>query len=450
MAENAKPAVVAVGKRNGNVQQEYVTQEDHLKQLDPLVAALNAAKNSAGPKFDRKGVAQLLAGLQQFMEDALGVNVSPPPAQQPAPCTPPPLAPPPPVRAPPHLLRCVQALYKQFMRLPAHLFQDYSVDGPLAIIAGACGEFMKTRSMKRIDWQAPNLRAQVTPAAWVADGRLAREMWLAGQRAPCSAQRLCPWPRVGAISTPSAAQQPMHHPRSSPASFAMQYVELFGRIRAELLRSGYVRTPQVYVHPSNGPAVSRLQDTVRSLKGEVAQSEGPAVTHVVHPLGAKGDPNDGQRYARTLEVGGGAGWGGSGSDGGCCWLDQAPPGCCLLDCKCAGCCWLYSITCWVLQPGTHPPACLPPQIKGSSARVHWLCLPDSYDEWLPLGATPGAVDPPRRPPRGPWHVTARWVADSEKYNEWMNPGDYETPEAAEEAKRKREAGEEGEERKVGG
>lgn len=36
-------------------------------------------------------------------------------------------------------------------------------------------------------------------------------------------------------------------------------MELFGRIRAELLRSGYVRTPVVYVHPANGPAVPKLQ-----------------------------------------------------------------------------------------------------------------------------------------------------------------------------------------------
>jgi hypothetical protein len=55
----------------------------------------------------------------------------------------------------------MQALYKQFMRLPADVLQDYSPDGPLAIIAAACAEFMKARGLKRIDWQAPNLRAQV-------------------------------------------------------------------------------------------------------------------------------------------------------------------------------------------------------------------------------------------------------------------------------------------------
>lgn len=31
---------------------------------------------------------------------------------------------------------------------------------------------------------------------------------------------------------------------------------------------------------------------------------------------------------------------------------------------------------------------------------------------------------------GVWHVYVRWLTDSEKYNEWMNPGDYETESGA--------------------
>jgi hypothetical protein len=27
-----------------------------------------------------------------------------------------------------------------------------------------------------------------------------------------------------------------------------------------------------------------------------------------------------------------------------------------------------------------------------------------------------------------WKVTPRWIIDSERYNEWMNPADYTTPE----------------------
>ncbi len=36
---------------------------------------------------------------------------------------------------------------------------------------------------------------------------------------------------------------------------------------------------------------------------------------------------------------------------------------------------------------------------------------------------------------GAWKVTVRWVYDSEKYNEWMNPVDYETEEAVAEQDR---------------
>lgn len=35
-------------------------------------------------------------------------------------------------------------------------------------------------------------------------------------------------------------------------------------------------------------------------------------------------------------------------------------------------------------------------------------------------------------PTGPWKVYLRWVKDSELFNEWMNPIDYETEEALQE------------------
>lgn len=38
------------------------------------------------------------------------------------------------------------------------------------------------------------------------------------------------------------------------------------------------------------------------------------------------------------------------------------------------------------------------------------------------------VVPERKPPGGVWKVTPRWIIDSERYNEWMNPADYTTPE----------------------
>lgn len=94
-----------------------------------------------------------------------------------------------------------------------------------------------------------------------------------------------------------------YSPIPATAPPAAQYVELFGRIRSELLRAGHVRTPHVYVHPSNGAAVPRLQEVVRGLKADVAQSEGSSgVTHVVHPLPPGTEPDDSQRHARMLEV----------------------------------------------------------------------------------------------------------------------------------------------------
>lgn len=49
--------------------------EDFLASLEPVVGEL--AVEVAAAKLDRKGLAALSAGLQQFQENALGVNVNP-------------------------------------------------------------------------------------------------------------------------------------------------------------------------------------------------------------------------------------------------------------------------------------------------------------------------------------------------------------------------------------
>jgi SWI/SNF related-matrix-associated actin-dependent regulator of chromatin subfamily C len=158
--------------------------------------------------------------------------------------------------------------------------------------------------------------------------------------------------------------------------------DLVLRIRQELLRSGHLLRPRIFVRP-DCPNASLLRHTVTKLGAELAHAEdAPGVTHVICPYGQKGDPDDGQEYLRTLEVAGGA------------------------------------------------------------AKVHWWYLPDSYDEWLPAAAAPADVEPELKPPGGrPWKVYVRFITDSEKYNEWMNEADYETEEAAAENKRAREAGE---------
>lgn len=54
-----------------------------------------------------------------------------------------------------------QSMYKSYTRLPAQLLLDPSPDGPLAIIAAACGEHIKAKGLKRIDWIAPQSRKEV-------------------------------------------------------------------------------------------------------------------------------------------------------------------------------------------------------------------------------------------------------------------------------------------------
>lgn len=63
--------------------------------------------------------------------------------------------------------------------------------------------------------------------------------------------------------------------------------------------------------------------------------------------------------------------------------------------------------------------------------MHWWYLPDSYDEYLPREVVPDQLQPDPVP-AGPCKVYIRWVYDSERFNEWMNPVDYETKEAQEE------------------
>lgn len=57
--------------------------------------------------------------------------------------------------------------------------------------------------------------------------------------------------------------------------------------------------------------------------------------------------------------------------------------------------------------------------------VHWWYFPDSYESWIP--ETPGEQQDPEPPEehQGAWHVSARWIKDSYKFNEWMNEEDYE-------------------------
>lgn len=94
----------------------------------------------------------------------------------------------------------------------------------------------------------------------------------------------------------------------------------------------------------------------------------PNITHSVYPFGEKGDPDDGQEYMRTLE-------------------HRGP----------------------------------------KTALVHYWYLPDSYDEHIAADVAPPDVEAPHGMP-GVLKLYARWLRDSEAFNEWMNPNDYWTEE----------------------
>ncbi|XP_072927174.1 SWI/SNF complex subunit SMARCC2-like isoform X1 [Hemitrygon akajei] len=56
--------------------------------------------------------------------------------------------------------------------------------------------------------------------------------------------------------------------------------------------------------------------------------------------------------------------------------------------------------------------------------LHWGYCPDSYDTWIPASEIEAAVeDPP--PTERPRKVHAKWIMDTDTFNEWMNEEDYE-------------------------
>ncbi|XP_077431852.1 SWI/SNF complex subunit SMARCC1-like isoform X2 [Vanacampus margaritifer] len=62
--------------------------------------------------------------------------------------------------------------------------------------------------------------------------------------------------------------------------------------------------------------------------------------------------------------------------------------------------------------------------KDKQVLVHWGLYPDSYDTWMAAGEVDGDVEEPPNVDR-PWKVHARWVLDTDAFNEWMNEEDYE-------------------------
>ncbi|XP_013876839.1 SWI/SNF complex subunit SMARCC1 [Austrofundulus limnaeus] len=65
--------------------------------------------------------------------------------------------------------------------------------------------------------------------------------------------------------------------------------------------------------------------------------------------------------------------------------------------------------------------------KDKQVLVHWGFYPDSYDTWVSTSEVDGDVEDPLSTDR-PWKVHAKWVQDTDAFNEWMNEEDYEVDE----------------------
>ncbi|KAM9309652.1 LOW QUALITY PROTEIN: SWI/SNF complex subunit SMARCC1 [Pholidichthys leucotaenia] len=62
--------------------------------------------------------------------------------------------------------------------------------------------------------------------------------------------------------------------------------------------------------------------------------------------------------------------------------------------------------------------------KDKQVLVHWGFHPDSYDTWVSGSEVDGDPEDPPNTDK-PWKVHAKWVLDTDAFNEWMNEEDYE-------------------------
>uniref|UniRef100_A0A670JGE3 SWI/SNF related BAF chromatin remodeling complex subunit C1 n=2 Tax=Podarcis muralis TaxID=64176 RepID=A0A670JGE3_PODMU len=65
--------------------------------------------------------------------------------------------------------------------------------------------------------------------------------------------------------------------------------------------------------------------------------------------------------------------------------------------------------------------------KDKQVLVHWGYYPDSYDTWVHATDIDAEIEDPPIPEK-PWKVHAKWILDTDVFNEWMNEEDYEVDE----------------------
>ncbi|KAF9961564.1 hypothetical protein BGZ72_003170 [Mortierella alpina] len=144
-----------------------------------------------------------------------------------------------------------------------------------------------------------------------------------------------------------------------------QNLELLIHIRQELVSQGLIKNPAVVFDSSIGAEeLEKLEAAVERLGGTVTTNISKA-THVIHHSSEEPESPEGEEWLRTLEK------------------------------------------------------------KEGKVLVHYWYYPDSYDEWLPETSSEFMDPEPVPEHTGAWSISARWIRDSEKYNEWMNEEDYE-------------------------
>eukprot|EP00002_Diphylleia_rotans_P040120 TRINITY_DN9453_c0_g1_i1.p1 TRINITY_DN9453_c0_g1~~TRINITY_DN9453_c0_g1_i1.p1 ORF type:complete len:1018 (+),score=223.35 TRINITY_DN9453_c0_g1_i1:86-3139(+) len=140
-------------------------------------------------------------------------------------------------------------------------------------------------------------------------------------------------------------------------------LEMFLRIESELLKSGFMKKPQVFFSNVLSPeTVEKLKGIVATHGGQIVENQSDA-THIIEPNNEDLE-STGEEYLRTLEK------------------------------------------------------------KEKHALVHWWFHPDSYDEWLPISEVEGDDPEPIENRSGAWVVGMRWITDLSIFNEWMNEEDY--------------------------
>ncbi|XP_054831815.1 SWI/SNF complex subunit SMARCC2 isoform X4 [Eublepharis macularius] len=143
-------------------------------------------------------------------------------------------------------------------------------------------------------------------------------------------------------------------------------VEMFMTIEKSLVQNNCLSRPNIFLHPDIDPKLqAKLKDIIKRHQGTVTEDKNNA-SHIVFPV----------------------------------------PGSLEEDC-------------------THTEEWVRPIMKrDKQVLLHWGYYPDSYDTWIPASEIEAPVEdaPTVEKPR---KVHAKWILDTDTFNEWMNEEDYE-------------------------